>query len=218
MAPNLERFAVALPSRSSTANDNIGGTAFGTIPPFKRFPRPKAGKRGPYAPTKRPAPATAKYPRFDEWVSYYVNLIGSKLERLNALQFNLTKDNADKQATLMSKELGSLADALNVGSRPRKTKAVTAVPNPKELRWPLAGSYILQQDPSITGWSIFEIAVYFENEPASRLILNSLIVVTAKDPGTPQSPSSSDSPSPDGDGGGGAPQSSSSSYIQTSSH
>src|SRR5690242_12139332 len=111
MAPNFQTFTVTLP-RSA----NSGGEAFGAIPPFEKFPSGKPGKPGKLkAPTKTPLPATAEEPRFDEWVNYYVNLIGSKLEHLNGLQFNLRKENAEKQAELIGETLGDLANELEVG-------------------------------------------------------------------------------------------------------
>jgi len=103
MDPKFQTFTVSLPP---SAHGNSGGKAFGAIPPFEKFPSGKRGKPGPFeAPKKTPRLATAKEPRFEEWVNYYVSLIGSKLEHLNALQFNLRKENETKQAKLMSDEL-----------------------------------------------------------------------------------------------------------------
>src|SRR5262245_31898756 len=130
-------FNVPLPARVSPAPQNAAGMAFGAIvtPAPKPFPPSKPGKSRFNAPTK-PPPATAKSPRFSSWVNYYVDLIGSKLERLNALQFDLTPVNQLTQAALMTQELGSLADALNVGTNQFPT-------NPTQLQWPLSGHYTI---------------------------------------------------------------------------
>jgi hypothetical protein len=166
---------------------------FGANPPPKRFPRSKSGNPGPFeAPPAKPPPSTDANPTFDLWVNYYVQLVGSALERLNGLQFDLTQANEPATANSMSDELGQLADALNVGSPAFPTNA-------PQLRWPLAGSYILNQNAEPTGFDTFIVDLYFENEPTYRMVVNCSIAVTAEPPGTI------------------APESGTSSYIATSS-
>jgi hypothetical protein len=181
--PNFH--SVVLPHVS----DKVVGTAFHSVDAPQQFPPSKDGKGGPFQVTESAVPPQGD---FGQMVNFYVNLIGSKLERLNALQFDMTEDNEDTQVNLMANELSTLADALNVGSE-------QFIDNPKQLQWPLAGSYVLFQDKPKTGFDRFKLDLFFECEPTHRLVVNCTILIDANT-------------------GRGEPQSSSSSYVATSSH
>jgi hypothetical protein len=129
-------------------------------------------------------------------VDYLVEFVGAKLEKLNALQFNLDKNNEVANAKSMSDELGELADALQFG-RVENGKAV----NPTMLNWPLAGLYTVELDAKATGCASFVVDLYFENEPEYRMVVNCSIEIDATGVGETAT----------------APNSSSSSYIATSS-
>jgi hypothetical protein len=190
---------VQLPQRTDGGTNNVGGNAYG----IKLFPdsRPnddagKPAKVGPYSnlddtPPTRPAksqgPANSKFP---DWVDYFVRTIGLQVETLNALQFDLDKNENGKND--MTKALATLADTLTVGS----------ADGPKTLQWPLAGSYTFffrDQDAKQMGFQNFVMDLFFENEPDLRMVVNVGISITASDAGA------------------GIGQSSSSSYIATSS-
>jgi hypothetical protein len=113
-----------------------------------------------------------------------VALLGGAVERLNGHQFDLDKGpNPHKNA--ISKELGDLAAALKLGSGN----------SPKELRWPLAGSYTFDwsvADAKSIGYNTFGIDLFFENEPDYRMVVNCVVELRATDtPGQPLSSSSS---------------------------
>jgi hypothetical protein len=180
----MERFPVTLPARAgAAAPQNVSGTAFRVAPKLQEYPRPEHGKRGPFK-----VPARPNAPDFQKFLDYYADLIGSYIELLNAVQFNMqTKQDEAGAAGQMTAVLGSLADALEVGSPG----------NPKELRWPLAGSYVLQQ--SNTGFRTFSIELFFECEARHRLVTICEITITTTD-----NPGQGDS--------------SGNSYVATSSH
>lgn len=180
---DFTRFSIAIPPRNP-GSKQIGGTAFGTDPPPDEFPDSNPdGASGPFEATPRPTPDGN--PAFDDWVNYYVLLVGSAVERLNGLQFNLREDNLQDQAGLMSEALGKLADALNVGG---------PTSNVPQLRWPLAGSYTISQNTDGTGFGELTVDLYFDTDPDYRLVVNCTIQVTAKSKGqiiVPESGSSS---------------------------
>src|SRR6266581_2624132 len=110
------------------AKGDIAGTAFD----IKFFPPSQQGqgiKGGPFNDPTTPPAVLPPNGNFPAWADYFVNLVGAKLEKLNGLQYNLDANPGNDQA--MANELGALADALKLGSGK----------SPKELRWPLAGSY-----------------------------------------------------------------------------
>jgi hypothetical protein len=163
------------------------GTVGGNAYDIKFFPDSQNGKGGPFPDPTATRPTNGDFPR---WVDYYVNLVGGKLEILNGLQFNLDAAPGINLAA-MSTELGILANELKVGSGN----------SPKELRWPLAGSYKFAwspQDAKTIGFQTFIIDLYFEDERDYRMVVNCSIEISAKI-------------------GTVSPDSSSSSYIATSS-
>jgi hypothetical protein len=117
-----------------------------------------------------PPPAAAKNKdTFPDWVEYLVKFVGDSLEKLNGLQFDMTRNNADTKKRQIVTELSNLAAVLDIGRGN----------NPKELRWPLAGSYICNLDSNRTGFTEFTVALYFENEPDYRLVVNCSVEIVA---------------------------------------
>ena len=160
MSKKLRVNVSPLPSR--TAGDVVG-TAFD----IKVFPDSKPGRTGPFTdPTTLPTGSLPVKGDFYGWLDYFVNLVGAKLEKLNALQFDIDLNPANDQA--MTNELGSLADALKVGSGK----------SPTELRWPLAGSYIFPwsaKDAKAIGFSSVVIDLFFEDDPDYYMVINSTV-------------------------------------------
>jgi hypothetical protein len=179
---HMKKLRMNLHSLPPRPTGGVSGTGFDV----KFFPASNSGRTGAFTPM--PIPANGDFPA---WVEFYVNLIGDKLEKLNALQFNLD-DVAGGIPAQMTTELGALADALKIGSGK----------SPTELRWPLAGSYIFAwsiPDAGTIGFSTFVIDLFFEADRDYHMVVNCEINMHAKAAGPP------------------APISSSSSYLATSS-
>ena len=171
---------------------HTNGAATGTAYDIKFFPDSKPGLNGPFVvpakppiepiPGKNNAPAhTAGY--FQAWVDYFVNLVGSNLERLNGHQFNLDKGRTSR-AKKMSKLLGDVSAVLSGKSSP-----------PQSLDWPLAGDHTFiwaAKDAKAIGYDTFTIKAYFEAESDYRMVVNCSVEVLATDaPIQPLSSSSS---------------------------
>jgi hypothetical protein len=174
----LRSRAFPLPGR---AKGDISGTGFD----IKFFPPSETGREAFTDPTSLPPNGN-----FLQWVDYFVNLVGAKVEKLNGFQFNLDDVNAGNEQN-MSDELGKLADALKLGSGK----------SPKELRWPLAGSYTFSwspQDAQSIGFQEVTVDLFFEAERDFRMVVNCSVELRIKV-------------------GNVAPLSSSSSYLATSS-
>lgn len=124
--------------------------------------------------------------------------VGSRLEKVNGLQFNLDRPGTGGTAGAanMSAELDALATALGM-------KLPQTVSNPPALTWPLTGDYQITwtaAEAKKIGFDSLVIDLDFQNEPDSRMVVNCIIELTT----TMGS-------------GGFAPVSSSSSFIATSS-
>ena len=192
---SLRSIPVQLPS-----SPVAGGTAFFFT--GKRLPASRQGLAGPFNVPANPPPAAAKNKdTFPDWVEYLVKFVGDSLEKLNGLQFDMTRNNADTKKRQIVTELSNLAAVLDIGRGN----------NPKELRWPLAGSYICNLDSNRTGFTEFTVALYFENEPDYRLVVNCSVEIVAT--GRTQSVGARSL----GARSVAAPDSSSSSYVATSS-
>jgi hypothetical protein len=168
----------------STAN--AAGTAFS----IKCFPHSRpAAREGPYQVPRR-KPATSRGPRnstFDDWVEYYVQKIGSAVEKLNALQFDLEED-PRKKAHEMGTTLDELAKDLNLHEEDAH--------GPEVLHWPLAGSYRLSWRGEVAGklgFRDFNLDLFFENDPDYRVVTNVSIEVTANNKGIAAQNSSTNS-------------------------
>jgi hypothetical protein len=173
------------------------GGAKGNAHDIKYFPDSQPGGRSaPFDPDKPDLEplATAAKPHsanyFNNWVEYFVNVVGSAVERLNGFQFNLDRGPTSR-VKAMSKALSGLANALSgTKSNPLKT-----------LEWPMNTSYTFkwsQSNAHKIGYETVEITVNFEKEPDYEMVVNAAVEVMATDPNI-------------------APLSSSSSYLATSS-
>jgi hypothetical protein len=198
MATKLRFNAAPIPA---DATGRVKGTAFD----IKCFPPSQSGRMAPFrSPPQNPAALPSPTPtaaqtqkHFDDWLAFFVDQLGSKLEKLNGLQFNLDKSTTGgaTETTSMSAELGALATALGM------TLSGT-VSNPPDLTWPLTGDYQIvwsAAEAKKIGFGSLVLDLDFQNEPDYRMVVNcivELITTTGKIL---------------------APVSSSSSYIATSS-
>lgn len=113
-------------------------------------------------------------------MNYFIQLVGAKLEILNALQYNLASaPDAGAITGQMAVHLKELAAKLKLGSPGTQG-------TPAKLSWPLSGAYELVWSPDDAGplgYQEFEVHLVFEDDPDWRMVVNSSISIRAVEAG-----------------------------------
>jgi hypothetical protein len=123
---------------------------------------------------------------FSRWIKYYTDVVGYYVCVLNGLQFNLDEEMsaAGPKSTLavMSKVLDEFADRLGIG----KDYWNDYQQNPKQLVWPLSGSYCFRyhfkgsiDTVDFEYW--VELDIFFECDPDALYCLNAFVKVRLTD-------------------------------------